>query len=172
MFKKTDSRGTHSSTTASDDPEKQTEPLLPRDLPRTDGASSGGGTGALVDAGGPRGVPQWVLTVSYGLTNLSSVVMIVVANKMVLYTCKFSFVVTLTLLHSVFTYVGMGLMAMLGLFPVKAVAARHSVQIAAVYVGERHMAAREPLGQGRQSCRPRRATRRECQLLVAAVLRA
>ncbi|KIY96905.1 Solute carrier family 35 member E3 [Monoraphidium neglectum] len=135
MFKKTDSRGTHSSTTASDDPEKQTEPLLPRDLPRTDGASSGGGTGALVDAGGPRGVPQWVLTVSYGLTNLSSVVMIVVANKMVLYTCKFSFVVTLTLLHSVFTYVGMGLMAMLGLFPVKAVAARHSVQIAAVYVG-------------------------------------
>ncbi|KAI8472640.1 MAG: triose-phosphate transporter family-domain-containing protein [Monoraphidium minutum] len=76
-----------------------------------------------------------MLTAIYGITNLSSVVMIVVANKMVLFTYKFSFVVTLTLLHSIFTAVGMWAMASGGLFEVKRIAPRHSLQIAAVYVG-------------------------------------
>jgi hypothetical protein len=82
-----------------------------------------------------HGPPQWVLTVGYGLTNLLSVVMIVVANKMVLFTLKFHFVVTLTFLHSVFTAVGMGTMAAAGLFQVKQISPRHSIPIASVYVG-------------------------------------
>lgn len=61
-------------------------------------------------------VPHWVLTTAYGLTNLSSVVMIVVANKMVLFTHKFGFAVTLTCLHALFTAVGMAAMAAAGLF--------------------------------------------------------
>jgi len=101
-------------------------------LPAAGSASphhSGGG-------GAPGGAtPQWLLTACYGLTNLSSVVMIVVANKMVLFTYKFSFVVTLTLLHSIFTAAGMGAMAGAGLFTVKPISPRHSVPIAAVYVG-------------------------------------
>jgi hypothetical protein len=78
---------------------------------------------------------QAMLTVIYGVTNLLSVVLIVVSNKMVLFTYKFSFVVTLTLLHSIFTAVGMAAMAGGGLFPVKKISPRHSVPVAAVYVG-------------------------------------
>lgn len=69
------------------------------------------------------------------MTNLSSVVMIVVANKMVLFTHKFSFVVTLTLLHSLFTAVGMTAMAAAGLFQVKKMPVKSSMSVAAVYVG-------------------------------------
>lgn len=83
----------------------------------------------------PKETPHWVLTTIYGLTNLSSVVMIVVANKMVLFTYKFHFVVTLTLLHSVFTAVGMAAMAAAGVFQVKTISWKHSVPVAAVYVG-------------------------------------
>ena len=104
------------------------------------GAVTGAGAAAAVAGSGSgsghdAALPHWVLTAVYGLTNLSSVVMIVVANKMVLFTYKFSFVVTLTLLHSLFTAVGMRAMAAAGLFQVRPVAARHSVPVAAVYVG-------------------------------------
>jgi solute carrier family 35 protein E3 len=122
--------GAHSS---SNDPESG-KPLLGGGEGRPAKASlSGGGAGGGGGAG--AGTPQWLLTVAYGLTNLSSVVMIVVANKMVLFTHKFSFVVTLTFLHSLFTAVGMAAMAAGGLFTVKPISPRHSVPIAAVYVG-------------------------------------
>jgi hypothetical protein len=98
-------------------------------------ASTGGAPPGAHHGGHHGGPPQWALTVAYGLTNLLSVVMIVVANKMVLFTLKFHFVVTLTLLHSIFTAVGMGAMAAAGLFQVKAISPRHSIPIAAVYVG-------------------------------------
>lgn len=71
----------------------------------------------------------------YGLANLGSVVSIVVANKMVLFTCRFSFVMTLTLLHSIFTALGMAAMAAAGLFEIKQIAAWHSMQLAAAYAG-------------------------------------
>jgi hypothetical protein len=76
-----------------------------------------------------------MLTTAYGVTNLSSVVLIVVANKMVLFTHKFAFAVTLTWLHAVFTAVGMAAMAGAGVFERKAVSWRRTAPIAAVYVG-------------------------------------
>ncbi|KAF6259080.1 hypothetical protein COO60DRAFT_1053503 [Scenedesmus sp. NREL 46B-D3] len=54
--------------------------------------------------------------VIYGLTNLGSVVTIVVANKVVMSTYKFSFPVCLTWFHSVVTALGMVAMAAAGMF--------------------------------------------------------
>lgn len=61
--------------------------------------------------------------------------MIVVANKMVLYTHKFSFAITLTALHALFTAAGMAAMAAGGLFEHRQVPLARSAPIAAVYVG-------------------------------------
>ncbi|GBF99029.1 hypothetical protein Rsub_11974 [Raphidocelis subcapitata] len=86
-------------------------------------------------AGRAGGAPQWLLTAGYGVTNLASVVTIVVANKKVLYTHKFSFVVTLTLLHSVFTAAGMLAMGAGGVFQPRRISRQEAFKIAAVYVG-------------------------------------
>jgi hypothetical protein len=108
---------------------------------RASGAAPGPGSTAAASAGGAphapprRGVPQWALTGAYGVTNLASVVMIVVANKMVLFTHKFGFAITLTCLHALFTAVGMAAMAAAGVFPRKAVPLSKTLPIAAVYVG-------------------------------------
>ena len=109
------------------------------------GGAGGGGASAAASAGGAaassaaaaqrRAAPHWVLTASYGLTNLSSVVMIVVANKMVLFTHRFRFAVTLTWLHAVFTTVGMAAMARCGVFERKPVPWARTAPVAAVYVG-------------------------------------
>jgi hypothetical protein len=53
-----------------------------------------------------------------GLTNLGSVVTIVVANKVVMSTYKFSFPVCLTWFHSIVTALGMMAMAAAGMFQV------------------------------------------------------
>jgi hypothetical protein len=54
-----------------------------------------------------------------GLTNLGSVVTIVVANKVVMSTYKFSFPVCLTWFHSIVTALGMMAMAAAGIFQVR-----------------------------------------------------
>jgi hypothetical protein len=54
-----------------------------------------------------------------GLTNLGSVVTIVVANKVVMSTYKFSFPVCLTCFHSIVTALGMVAMATAGMFTVR-----------------------------------------------------
>jgi solute carrier family 35 protein E3 len=71
----------------------------------------------------------------YGLTNLSSVVAIVFANKLVLNTHGFHFAVTLTWLHTIFTTIGMIAMAAVGFFEIKRVPVTKSFPVAAVYVG-------------------------------------
>jgi solute carrier family 35 protein E3 len=93
---------------------------------------------AAVAPSPPPAVPrhyQLALTAAYGVTNLSSVVMIVVANKMVLFTYKFSFAVMLTWLHAIFTTVGMAAMSACGAFESKRVPWTRTLPIAAVYVG-------------------------------------
>jgi solute carrier family 35 protein E3 len=71
----------------------------------------------------------------YGLTNLSSVVAIVFANKLVLYTHGFHFAATLTWLHTIFTTIGMVAMAAVGFFEIKRVPVTKSLPVATVYVG-------------------------------------
>lgn len=98
-----------------------TPPPAKAPLPSSGAASSGRGA--------------WVLPAAYGLTNLSSVITIVFANKIVLGSCGFSFPVALTWLHTLFTASGMVAMAAAGLFPVKAVPLHKSLPMACVYVG-------------------------------------
>lgn len=78
-------------------------------------------------------------------------------KQKVLYTHKFSFVVTLTLLHSIFTAVGMLAMAGAGVFPARRISRRESFKIAAVYVGfivANNLSIQlNPLGAGRAGSR-------------------
>jgi len=120
--------------------EKQQQALEKQQRSRTGAGapSTGGGSAPVASSSsstGDGGIPHWVLTTMYGLTNLSSVVMIVVANKMVLFTHKFSFAVTLTCLHALFTAVGMTTLAAAGVFEHKHVPWTRTAPIAAVYVG-------------------------------------
>jgi hypothetical protein len=114
-----DARGTGAVRTASGihDLEQQQQQLLPQSLRR---AQQGAGTDAAPAVAAapaePAGAAHLALTAIYGLTNLSSVVMIVVANKKALFTHEFNFPVTLTWLHAVFTAVGMSVMARSGFF--------------------------------------------------------
>lgn len=62
---------------------------------------------------------SFVHVIAYGLLNIISAVLIVVANKVVLYTYQFSFPVALTWLHTIVTAVGLQLMALLGMFTMK-----------------------------------------------------
>jgi solute carrier family 35 protein E3 len=71
----------------------------------------------------------------YGITNLSSVVAIVFANKLVLYTHGFHFAATLTWFHTIFTTIGMIAMAAVGFFEIKRVPIAKSLPVATVYVG-------------------------------------
>lgn len=70
-----------------------------------------------------------------GLTNLSSVVTIVLANKVVMSTYKFSFPVCLTWFHSIVTALGMVAMAAAGTFQVKKLPWTKTAPVAAAYVG-------------------------------------
>lgn len=70
-----------------------------------------------------------------GLLNLSSVVTIVVANKVVMTTYKFSFPVCLTWFHSIVTALGMYAMAAGSMFQVKRVPWSKSAPVACAYVG-------------------------------------
>lgn len=83
----------------------------------------------------PSTAASWIRPVAYGLTNLLSVVLIVVANKMVMYTHKFSFAVALTWLHCLFTALGMVAMAAAGIFEVKRLPLARSLPVACCYVG-------------------------------------
>ena len=76
-----------------------------------------------------------LLPVVYGLTNLASVIAIVVANKLVLYTYNFRFAVTLTWLHTIFTALGMVVLSATGLFEAKRTPLAKALPVAAVYVG-------------------------------------
>jgi solute carrier family 35 protein E3 len=76
-----------------------------------------------------------VLPAVYGLANLSSVIAIVVANKLALKTHGFSFPVALTWCHTAFTALGMTLLARLALFERKGVPRRRAAPVACVYVG-------------------------------------
>jgi hypothetical protein len=70
-----------------------------------------------------------------GLTNLCSVVLIVVANKVVMTTHRFAFPVALTCCHSAVTAVGMAGMAAAGIFEVKRLPWARTAPVAVVYVG-------------------------------------
>jgi solute carrier family 35 protein E3 len=59
---------------------------------------------------------SFLLPLVYGLANLSSVIAIVVANKLALKTHGFSFPVALTWCHTAFTAAGMALLARCGFF--------------------------------------------------------
>lgn len=69
------------------------------------------------------------------MLNLSSVVTIVVANKVVMSTYRFSFPVCLTWFHSIMTALGMYAMAAGGMFQVKKVPWIRSAPVACAYVG-------------------------------------
>ncbi|GBF94129.1 solute carrier family 35 member E3 [Raphidocelis subcapitata] len=121
---------TRTATAAAADVEQQADAAGLQTARRRSVAGAGPGS-----ASAQRGLPLWALTAAYGVTNLSSVVLIVVANKMVLFTHKFGFAVTLTWLHAVFTAVGMAALAGAGVFEHKTVSWRRTAPIAAVYVG-------------------------------------
>jgi hypothetical protein len=76
-----------------------------------------------------------LLPAVYGITNLASVIAIVVANKLVLYTYNFRFAVTLTWLHTIFTALGMMVLSATGWFEPKQTPLAKSLPVAAVYVG-------------------------------------
>ncbi len=59
-------------------------------------ASPSGKATTAATAAAPAEPASWLLPVAYGLTNLSSVVLIVFANKIVLGKCGFAFPVALT----------------------------------------------------------------------------
>ncbi|KAF8056764.1 RD21A [Scenedesmus sp. PABB004] len=71
----------------------------------------------------------------YGGANLVSVVLIVVANKVVLGTLGFRFPICLTWLHSAVTWAGLQAMARGGVFEPQHVPLQHSLPIAAAYTG-------------------------------------
>lgn len=83
----------------------------------------------------PNSTRAAVRATAYGVTNLASVVAIVFANKLVLFTHGFHFAATLTLMHCIFTSLGMAVLASVGFFEVKRVPLARSVPVAAVYVG-------------------------------------
>lgn len=62
---------------------------------------------------------EWLRPVAYVLLNVFSATAIVMANKAVFSTYGFHFIYALTLIHCIFTTVGMWLMARANLFPVK-----------------------------------------------------
>ncbi|KAF8056748.1 slc35e3 [Scenedesmus sp. PABB004] len=71
----------------------------------------------------------------YGGANLVSVVLIVVANKVILGTLGFRFPICLTWLHSAVTWAGLQAMARGGVFEPQHVPLQHSLPIAAAYTG-------------------------------------
>jgi hypothetical protein len=104
--------------------EKDSERDAPRRRARR-GAGAAGGTG---------GAPRW-LAALYVLLNIASTCGIVFANKLVLSTFGFAYPVALTLVHALFTALGMELMCRTGLFARKAAPARHTLPVALAYVG-------------------------------------
>ncbi|KAF8062003.1 slc35e3 [Scenedesmus sp. PABB004] len=104
-----------------------------------DAALLGGAGGKARAAAAPvlssAGVRQLLPAIVYGLANLSSVVAIVCANKVVMSTYRFSFPVALTLCHSVVTALGMAAMTRGGLFTPKRLPLRRTLPVAAAYVG-------------------------------------
>ena len=82
----------------------------------------------------PPAATTIMLPAFYGIMNLVSVIAIVVANKLVLYTYQFKFAVTLTWLHTIVTACGMRGLAAAGFFQPKATPLAKAAPIAAVYV--------------------------------------
>jgi solute carrier family 35 protein E3 len=70
---------------------------------------------------------------AYGVLNLSSSVLIVIANKLVLETYGFSYPAALTFLHMVFTAAGMACMAAWGMYEPKPVPWQHSLPMGAAF---------------------------------------
>lgn len=77
----------------------------------------------------------WVKPVLYGALNIVSASGIVFANKSVFATYGFKFTCTLTLIHTVFTLVGMRLFLRAGLFQYKKLPQMQLLPLAAAYVG-------------------------------------
>lgn len=75
------------------------------------------------------------LKVAYVLLNVFSACAIVFANKMVFATYKFTFVTTLTLIHTLFTWAGMVMLAKLGFFQTKSLSPLSVAPLAFGYVG-------------------------------------
>lgn len=71
---------------------------------------------------------------TYGVLNILSAVLIVVANKVVLYTYHFAFPVALTWMHTIMTAVGLQLMALLGMFTIKRLPWEKTAPNAVAYV--------------------------------------
>lgn len=84
------------------------------------------------EAGAPTKV-TWVTASMYGFLNITSSVMIVIANKLVLHTYAFAFPAALTLLHMVFTSAGITGMATVGMFVPKPISWRHSWPMGAAF---------------------------------------
>ncbi|KAF8065848.1 slc35e3 [Scenedesmus sp. PABB004] len=110
----------------------QQQQLQPQHAPAPGGAVGKAG-GAAGKSGG--GAAARIRAAAYGVTNLSSVVAIVFANKLVLFTHGFHFAATLTWLHCIFTAAGMVGMAAAGIFEVRRVPLARSLPVATVYVG-------------------------------------
>lgn len=57
------------------------------------------------------------------------------ANKLVFYKFHFQFVTTLTLIHTIFTFLGMVILSRVGFFEVKPLLSRDVLPLAITYVG-------------------------------------
>lgn len=57
------------------------------------------------------------------------------ANKLVFYKFHFQFVTTLTLIHTIFTFLGMVILSRVGFFEVKPLMSRDVLPLAITYVG-------------------------------------
>ncbi|KAG2423567.1 hypothetical protein HXX76_015207 [Chlamydomonas incerta] len=79
--------------------------------------------------------PSSFMKIFYIFLNVFSAVSIVFANKLVLSTYHFHFVTTLTLIHTLFTWAGMVLLARSGFFAAKPLAAAAVAPLALGYVG-------------------------------------
>lgn len=72
---------------------------------------------------------------AYVLLNIFSATAIVFANKAVFHDFGFKFVTTLTLVHTLFTWIGMNVLAMIGFFQKKQFTMISVAPLAIGYVG-------------------------------------
>jgi solute carrier family 35 protein E3 len=92
-----------------------------------------GGADVQLPTAEPHCKATCVTISAYGALNITSSVLIVIANKMVLQTYGFAFPAALTLLHMVFTAAGMTCMALAGVFTPKSLSWRDTWPVGAAF---------------------------------------
>ncbi len=82
----------------------------------------------------PASAPAWAKPLAYVLLNCFSASFIVFANKAVFTTFRFKFTTTLTLIHTLFTLLGMRVCLAFGMFEGKQLPAAKLAPLALAYV--------------------------------------